>query len=58
MTIIMVMDKTLPLANDGRIDEDVALLEKPFNPETLLRKVREVLEAEAAETPPRGQKYS
>jgi PAS domain S-box-containing protein len=33
------------VVHDGRVDEDIAFLEKPFNPEMLLRMVREVLDA-------------
>ncbi len=39
------------IGNHGILDESVALLEKPFSPQTLARKVREVL-GEAAEPAP------
>ena len=35
------------VVRDGRLDPDIEFLEKPFMPETLLRKVREVLDAGA-----------
>jgi len=42
------------IAHRGVLDRDIEYLQKPFTPEILARKVRELLDLRVADDPPRG----
>ena len=45
-TVFDACDDDMAIVRDGLLSQDVAFLQKPFTPDDLLRKVRQVLEVQ------------